>query len=264
MTTEALAETGTVDVTRSGATVVITVDREPKLNALTSELLVALLDAVTSVRRTDARSVVIRTAGNRAFCVGADIDHFAALSPLDMWRDWTALGHQVFDSIASLPQPTVAIVHGDAFGGGLELALAADFRVVADHARLGLPETGLGTVPGWGGTERLTELIGPARAKLVCLARRHMSASQAYDWGVASIVAPTAELDAAADLLAADLNSSAPIAVSLAKSLINAAAAGVPARLLEPLAGALTTTTSDLNEGVTAFREKRASRFSGT
>jgi enoyl-CoA hydratase len=170
----------------------------------------------------------------------------------------------VFDAIASLPQPTVAIVQGDAFGGGLELALAADFRIVADHAQLGLPETGLGTVPGWGGTQRLTELIGPARAKLVCLARRHMSAAQAHNWGVASLVAPATDLDSTADGLVRDLNSGAPIAISLAKSLINAAAAGVPARLMEPLAGALTSTTADLNEGVTAFREKRASRFSGT
>jgi enoyl-CoA hydratase len=123
---------------------------------------------------------------------------------------------------------------------------------------------GLGTVPGWGGTERLTALIGPSRAKLVCLARRHMSARQAYEWGAATLVAPAAGLDDAAGDLIADLASGAPVAVTLAKALIDAAAAGVPARLTEPLAAALTSTTADLREGVAAFREKRPSRFTGT
>jgi enoyl-CoA hydratase len=259
-----ITDTGTVDLAYDGTTAIITLDRERKLNALTPEMLSALFDAVTTVGRSDAHVVVLRTAGDRAFCVGADINRFADLSPVQMWREWTVLGHQAFDAIASLPQPTVAIVHGDAFGGGLELALAADFRVLADHARLGLPETGLGTVPGWGGTERLTALIGPARTKLICLARRPMSAQQAYDWGAASLITPAAALNTAAEELITDLSSGAPIAVSLAKTLINAAAAGVPARLLEPLAGALASTTADLNEGITAFREKRVSRFTGT
>jgi enoyl-CoA hydratase len=254
---------GTVDFTLAGTTAVITINREKKLNALTPEMLRALLDAVTAAARSGARAVVLRAAGTRAFCAGADIGRFADLSPLDMWRDWTVRGHQAFDAIASLPQPTVAVIHGDAFGGGLELALAADFRVVADHARLGLPETGLGTVPGWGGTQRLTTLIGPARAKLVCLARRPMSAQQAYEWGAATLVAPAAGLDDAAGDLIADLAAGSPVAVSLAKTLIDAAAAGVPARLTEPLAAALTSTTADLREGITAFREKRPTRFTG-
>ena len=256
-------EAGTVDLALAGETAVITIARERKLNALTPEMLRALLNVVAQAARSRARVVVLRTAGTRAFCVGADIGRFADLSPLDMWRDWTVLGHQAFGAIASLPQPTVAVVHGDAFGGGLELALAADFRVVAGHARLGLPETGLGTVPGWGGTERLTALIGPARAKLVCLARRHMTAQQAYEWGAAALVAPAADLDETAAALAADLAAGSPVAVSLAKALIDAAAAGVPARLTEPLAAAVTSTSADLREGITAFREKRPTRFTG-
>jgi enoyl-CoA hydratase len=257
------ATQGAVELALDGDTAVITVDRAPKLNALTPELLEALEAKVHVVERSDCRLMILRTGGERAFCVGADITRFAALSPVEMWRDWTRLGHRVFDSIARLPQPTISVIQGDAFGGGLELALATDFRVVADHARLGLPETGLGTIPGWGGTERLTELIGPARAKLVCLARRHMSAQQAFDWGAVSIVAPAADLERSVGGLCDDLRSGAPIALSLAKQLIDAAAAGAPARVLEPLASAVAATTNDLREGITAFHEKRSGRFKG-
>jgi enoyl-CoA hydratase len=262
-TTAAGAPAGTVELTESGPVATIVIDRSAKLNALTPELLESLEDAVHRLRRSPARVVVLRTGGVRGFCVGADITRFAGLDAVGMWRGWTALGHRVFDAIAALPQPTLAVLQGDAYGGGLELALATDFRVVAAHARLGLPETGLGTVPGWGGTERLTELIGPARAKLVCLARRHMNAQQALDWGVASVIVPIADLDAAVSGLVDDLLGGAPIAVQLAKQLIDAAAAGVPARILEPLAGALTSTTADLVEGVAAFTEKRSSSFAG-
>jgi enoyl-CoA hydratase len=262
-TTAAGIPAGTVELTESGPVATIVIDRSAKLNALTPELLDSLEDAVHQLRRSTARVVILRTGGVRGFCVGADITRFAGLDAVGMWRGWTALGHRVFDAIATLPQPTLAVLQGDAYGGGLELALATDFRVVAAHARLGLPETGLGTVPGWGGTERLTELIGPARAKLVCLARRHMNAQQALDWGVASVIAPIADLDTAVSALVDDVLGGAPIAVQLAKQLIDAAAAGVPARILEPLAGALTSTTADLAEGVAAFTEKRSSSFAG-
>ena len=262
-TTATGTSAGTVELTHSGPVATVTIDRPAKLNALTPELLESLENAVHRLSRSTARLVVLRTGGARVFCVGADISRFAGLDAVEMWRDWTALGHRVFDAIATLPQPTVAVLQGDAYGGGLELALAADFRVVAEHARLGLPETGLGTVPGWGGTERLTELIGPARAKLVCLARRHLNARQALDWGVASVIAPIADLEDAVSGLVDDLTGGAPIAMQLAKQLIDAAAAGVPARILEPLAGALTTTTADLAEGIAAFTEKRSTSFAG-
>ena len=140
-----------------------------KLNALTLEMLDELFDCLRTVHDSDARVMVLRGAGDKAFCVGADINRFAPLTAVQMWRDWTATGHRVFDALAGLRQPTIAVLHGAAFGGGFELALACDFRVVATDARLGLPEVGLGTVPGWGGTERLTELVGRARAKEVVL-----------------------------------------------------------------------------------------------
>jgi enoyl-CoA hydratase/carnithine racemase len=254
---------GRVTLTRDGVIATVSVERPAKLNALTPEMLDELGGAVAECAASDARVVVLRAAGDRAFCVGADIGRFAELAPTQMWSTWTTKGHRVFGAIASLPQPTVAVLHGDAFGGGLELALAADFRVMAEDARLGLPEVGLGTVPGWGGTERLTRLVGPSRAKEICVARRLIDASTALAWGLATSVASSAELDACVRRLLDDIVGGAPVAVRLAKQLIDAAAAGGSSRYLEPLAGAVAATTHDLAEGVAAFRERRNPDFTG-
>ena len=104
-------------------------------------------------------------AGDRSFCAGADIKRFKALQPLDMWAQWTRRGLRVFDHLAELRQPTIAAVSGNAYGGGFELALACDLRVLADDATLGLTEVGIGALPGWGGTGRLRDLVGAGRAK---------------------------------------------------------------------------------------------------
>ncbi|WP_033289274.1 enoyl-CoA hydratase/isomerase family protein [Amycolatopsis jejuensis] len=251
----------TVILRWAGLVAEILLDRPEKRNALTPEMLDSLGLVLAEIASSDARVAVIRGAGDKAFCAGADITRFAGLSPELMWRDWTARGHRVFDALAALPQPTVAVVHGNAFGGGLELALACDFRLLAPEVTLGLPEVGLGTVPGWGGTERLTQLVGPARAKEIILSRRLVDADTAVAWGLATAV--SGSLDAAVDELVTRLTGGAPIAVQVAKQLIDAAAAGAPARVLEPLAGALSSATSDLAEGVAAFRERRDPVFTG-
>jgi enoyl-CoA hydratase/carnithine racemase len=213
------------------------------------------------VAASTARLVIVRTAGEKVFCVGADINHFARLSAAGMWRDWIATGHRALDALANLRQPTIAVIDGLAFGGGLELALACDFRVIAAEARVALPETGLGTVPGWGGTERVTELVGRSRAKELVLTRRQLTGAEALDWGLATAVAPKAELEEALAKLSSDLLGGAPLAVQLGKQLIDAAADGAPSRVLEALAGGLAAATDDLAEGVAAFREKRTANF---
>jgi enoyl-CoA hydratase len=252
---------GHVRLERAGDVATLVLDRPAKRNALTPEMLLEL------DRRLDeldgARVVVLRAAGEHAFCAGADIDRFAGLSPLEMWRAWTVRGHSVFARLAALPQPVVAVLHGNAFGGGLELALAADFRVVAEDARLGLPEAGLGTVPGWGGTERLVGAVGRARAKEIVLARRIVDGATACDWGLATRCAPRDSLDDQVRDLTDALLGGAPIAVEVAKQLIDAVAEGAPSRVLEPLAGALTAATADLAEGVAAFRARRTPAFAG-
>jgi enoyl-CoA hydratase len=247
-----------------GAVRTLTLDRARKQNALTPEMLRELGGLLEDAARNPAiRVVVVRAAGDRAFCAGADIERFAELGPQQMWRSWTVLGHTVFEGLARLLQPVIAVVHGNAFGGGLELALAADFRIVADHARLGMPEVGLGTVAGWGGTERLVELVGRSRAKELLLARRTIDGPTALDWGLATQCVPATELDDAVAQLADAIAAGAPVAVQLTKQLIDAAADGAPSRTLEPLAAALAATTSDLAEGIAAFRDRRPPNFQG-
>lgn len=251
----------TVEYSADGYTANILIDRSAKLNALTLGLLEDLAAATREVAASTARLVIVRTGGQKVFCVGADINHFADLSAAGMWRDWIATGHRAFDALAGLRQPSIAVVDGLAFGGGLELALACDFRVIAAEARVALPETGLGTVPGWGGTERTTELVGRARTKELVLTRRQLSGEEAVGWGLATAVAPQAELEKAVAKLSADLLAGAPLAVQLGKQLVDAAADGTPSRVLEALAGGLAAATDDLAEGVAAFREKRAAHF---
>ncbi len=240
----------------------LTLRRPAKLNALTPEMLRALGGHLATIAASDARVVVLRGEGPRAFCVGADVNRFAGLTPVGM-LDWTGLGHQVFDALAALRRPTVAVVHGPAFGGGLELALACDLRIVSEAARLGLPEVGLGTVPGWGGTGRLTELVGRARAKDIILARRVIDGPTAEAWGLATTCVPAADLEPAVADLIGRLTGGAPVAVALAKQLIDAAADGAPSRVLESLAGAVTSATEDLAAGVAGFRSGATPRFSG-
>ncbi|MGW3350964.1 enoyl-CoA hydratase/isomerase family protein [Nonomuraea rubra] len=170
-------------VAHDGPVTTIVIDRRDKLNALTLPMLAELESCLDDVAASPACAVLVRTGGNRVFCVGADIRAFSRLSAADMWRRWITAGHRVFDRLARLPQPTIAVVDGLAVGGGLELALACDLRIAHSRAAFGLPETGLGTIPGWGGTERLTRLVGASRAKELILTRRRIDAVTALHWG---------------------------------------------------------------------------------
>lgn len=253
-----------VTLSRQGSVATILIDRHAKLNALTLPLLDRLGAACDEVDRSIARIVVVRTAGASAFCVGADITHFSELDAVQMWSDWIASGHRAFDCLAAMRQPTIAVVDGLALGGGLELALACDFRVMSSTASVGQPEAALGTVPGWGGTARLVESVGRARAMELMLTGRRLSGAEAVHWGLATRACPADELDASVEALIDELASSAPIASQLVKQLVAAASQGASARVLEALAGGLAATTNDLREGITAFREKRPPVFTGT
>ncbi|WP_341361396.1 enoyl-CoA hydratase-related protein [Georgenia sp. M64] len=258
------AADGRVVVIGHGPVATVMLDRPAKLNALT----MAMLDDLEQVlARIDAdpavRVVVLASAGDRVFCAGADIKHFMRLGATDMWRTWTRRGHQVFDRLAALRQPTIAAVDGNAYGGGLELALACDLRVVADDATVGLTEVGLGTVPGWGGTWRLRELVGPARAKELILTGRPVDAARCASWGIATSLAPRASVLAAAGELAEEIASRSPVAVQMAKQAVDAGSAGA-AMALEGLAGAASGGTADFTEGVSAFTERRDPTFTGS
>lgn len=262
--TEAVA-TGQVRLLgRPGDQVVtVLIDRAEKLNALTLPMLDQLDAHLDALDKSETRIVVLRSAGEKVFCVGADISQFSQLTPVGMWNEWIKIGHRIFDRLATLRQPTIAVVDGHAFGGGLELALACDLRILGTGARLALPETNLGTIPGWGGTARLTELVGRSRAKEMILARRHITAPTALDWGLVNAVAAPEELDAEVDRLLADITGGAPLAQQLAKQLVDAAADGGDARILESMASGFSAGSADYRRGVEAFLAKETPRFEG-
>jgi len=252
--------TVTVDHSHDGLVATVLIDRAAKLNALTLEMLAELENRLDEIATSSARVVLVRTAGAKVFCVGADIAAFSRLSPADMWRRWIAVGHRVFDRLARLPQPTIAVVDGLALGGGLELALVCDLRIADRNARFGLPEVGLGTIPGWGGTARLTALVGASRAKELILTGRQIDAATADNWGLVNSVAFD-QLDNEVDQYVTDLLGSAPIAQQVAKQLVDAAAAGAPAAILESIGSGFTAHTDDFAAGVEAFLTKTAPRF---
>ena len=160
----------------------LTLHRPDKLNAIGPDMLAELDRLMAEIDvDPDVRVVIVTGSGDRAFSVGADVNAWTALEPLDMWRRWIREGHRVLQRLEQLRQPTIAAINGYAFGGGLELALAADIRIAADSATFALPETKIGTLPGWAGTTRLPRVIGVARSKQIDLLgmpyrRRHCRA----------------------------------------------------------------------------------------
>ena len=254
-------DAGRVTIEVAGDIASICLNRPAKHNALTPEMLDQLEQILTSLdAQRSVRVVVVTGAGDRSFCAGADIHRFKALPPLDMWAQWTRRGHRVFDQLAALRQPTIAAVSGNAYGGGLELALACDLRIVADDATLGLTETGLGTLPGWGGTGRLRDLIGAGRAKEMVFTGEPLTAGQALAWGVANQLTPKAEVARAARDLAVRIALRAPVAVQMAKQAIDS---GDAYREMEQVASAATAFTQDAAEGLAAFTGKRSPQYRG-
>lgn len=251
--------TDLVQLTLSDSIATITLNRPDKLNALNGEML-ARLDAIADEldRANDVR-VVLLTGAGKAFCVGADIFEWSSLSPLEMGRRWIRDGHRIFERFARLPQPVIAALNGYTFGGGLELALAADLRLAAAGITLSFPEVKLGIIPGWGGTQRLPELIGKSRAKQMIFSGARISAEIAEDWGLVNEVVEGEKLMERAQALAGEIAANGPVAVQLSKQLID----GGEMASLEALAGSLASYTQDAQEGVAAFRERRVPRFVG-
>ncbi|MBX3000839.1 MAG: enoyl-CoA hydratase/isomerase family protein [Caldilineaceae bacterium] len=239
----------------------ITLNRPEKLNALTPAMLAQLEGMAAALEQNQDVRVVLLTGSGRAFCVGADIYAWSALEPLQMWRQWIRDGHRVFDRLARLPQPLIAVLNGYTFGGGLELALAADLRLAAETVQLALPETTLGTIPGWAGTQRLPRLIGAARAKQMIFTGARIDAVTAERWGLVNEVVAADALDVRAHELAEIIARNAPVAVQAAKQLIDGDLAS--AVTLEALASGMTAFTADLQEGLAAFRERRSPDFQG-
>jgi enoyl-CoA hydratase len=239
--------------------VTLTLDRPAKLNAIGPEMIAELSRLLTEIDgHRDVRVLVLTGSGGRAFSVGADVNAWSALEPLDMWRKWIRDGHRVLERLAHLRQPTIAAINGYAFGGGLELALAADIRIAADSATFALPEAKIGTLPGWAGTKRLPQAIGAARAKQMIFSGSRIDAATAERWGLVNEVVALEALMDRCRSLASEIAANAPVPVQLAKAIISGDESGP-----EAFAGALAAGTEDGREGMAAFREKRSPRFTG-
>jgi len=251
-------------LTVDGPVATVTLNRPEKRNAIAPAMLAAFDTILSEVEASDAiRVLVVTGAGDRAFCAGADITAWSELAPIDMWRRWIPAGQRVLDHLETLRQPTIAAINGFAFGGGLELALACDLRLATEHATFGAPEVGIATVPGWGATGRLTAIVGLARAKQLILTGQPIDAPTAATWGLVAEVVPAAAFADRTHALALQVAGQAPIAVQVAKQLIDGQRPR-PAVALEALGGGLTAFTADAAEGRAAFRERRRPDFGGS
>jgi methylglutaconyl-CoA hydratase len=248
-----------------GATAVVTLNRPAAANALSCELVGALGQAFERVRGDDGvRAVVVTGAGGRAFCAGADLKERRAMS-LEETHTFLRRLNAVVDAVAAFPRPVIAALNGAAFGGGLELALACDFRLAAETAELGLVETRLGIIPGAGGTQRLARVTSVAVAKELILAGRRIGAARAKALGVVNEVVPAEGLRAAAEALAAELAGAGPLALAQAKRAIDGGF-GLPlvdALALERACYEVVLASEDRDEGLAAFAEKRPPLFKG-
>jgi enoyl-CoA hydratase len=245
---------------------VVTVTRPEKLNALNAAVLDDLAVAVAAAEKDPGlRCVVLTGAGEKAFIAGADIGELEKLSPLE-GREHARRGQALFDRVANLPVPTIAAINGFAYGGGLELAMACALRVAAETARMGLPETSLGILPGYGGTQRLARLVGPARAmELVLTAEKGLTAPEAERIGLVNRVFPAGEALSGALGIAKKIAANGPVACRYAMEAIRRGLEMPLAegQLLEATLFGLCAATSDTKEGMTAFLEKRPARFEG-
>jgi enoyl-CoA hydratase/carnithine racemase len=252
-----------VDLSFDGPIARLTLKRADKLNALDRPMIVALAHAVEAIEEARDIRVAILSGEGKAFCAGGDIAAWSGLAPLDMWRDWTRLGHRAFEALARLRVPLIAALTGHAFGGGLELAATADIRIAETGVRLGLPETGLGMAPGWSGTQRLVRRFGAQVVRRMALGGQMFEAEEALRLGIVDEAVAPGQALARATAIAGDIAARGPVAAQIVKSMINAAEGEDADAPIEALAGALTATTHDLGEGVAAFRAKRAPHFQG-
>lgn len=245
------------------ATVII--DRQSKLNALNPQVVAEIDGAFAALRdEGSVRAVILTGAGDKAFVAGADIGVLAGMDPLSgvgVSRE----GQDILRRIELFPKPVIAAVGGYALGGGCELALACHLRVASDRARFGLPEVSLGIIPGYGGTVRLTRVVGLGRAVEMILSGDMIGAERAAEIGLANMVVPHEELLERTRTFAGRMTRNAPVALEMAlKSIYQAVESPMDqAHATEATMFGLLASTDDMKEGMAAFLEKRKARFSG-
>jgi enoyl-CoA hydratase len=245
---------------------VVTVDRPEKLNSLDAQVLEELTREVAAAESEETlRCLILTGAGEKAFIAGADIGELAKLTPIE-GREHSRRGQVLLDRIEHLPVPTIAAINGYAYGGGLELAMACALRVASENARMGLPETSLGIIPGYGGTQRLARHVGRARAlELVLTSEKRLTASEAERIGLVNRVVPAGQALSAALEMARKIRANGPTACRYALEAIRRGL-DMPlaeGQALEATLFGLCAATEDMKEGMNAFLEKRPAKFTG-
>ena len=241
----------------------ITINRPTKLNALNKNTIQELHDAFDSLNQDkDVRVIVITGSGEKAFVAGADISEFASFNASE-GAELAAKGHELlFDFVQNLSTPVIAAVNGFALGGGLELAMASHFRVASDNAKMGLPEVTLGVIPGYGGTQRLAQLVGKGRAMEMIMTAQMIDATTALNYGLVNHVVPQAELIEFAKGIASKIAKNSPNAIKEAIAAVNANYTdGVNGFEVEIKNFGNCFGTPEFIEGTTAFLEKRKANF---
>jgi enoyl-CoA hydratase len=254
----------TLLIERRERVAVITINRPQKLNALNIQTRAEGAAALEELREDESvRVVVITGAGEKAFVAGADIAEFEGRTAVSQRDVMTA--RSLFTAVDTFPKPVIAMINGFCLGGGCELALSCDIRVASETARFGQPEINLGIIPGGGGTQRLTRLVGEGKAMELILTGDMIDAQSAYNLGLVNLVVPAADLEAKTMEMANRIAEKSPVALRMAKEAVKTAAR---ANLDEGLRReidlfALTFSSQDKDEGVRAFLEKRKPDFKG-
>ena len=252
-------------VTAENRIATITINRPTKLNALNKATIHELHEAFKSAEEdSDVNVILLTGSGEKAFVAGADISEFAHFS-VEEGAQLAAQGQELlFDFVQNLKTPVIAAVNGFALGGGLELAMACHFRVASENAKMGLPEVSLGVIPGYGGTQRLPQLIGKGKAMELIMTAGMLNAQEAMDWKLVNYVVPSADLISFCMEIANKVLRNSPVAITAAIKAINANFKdGVNGFETEIKHFGKSFGTADFKEGTTAFLEKRKPVFTG-
>jgi enoyl-CoA hydratase len=248
---------------KSGATpayAIVTIN-SPPMNALATAVFHDLEKLIKDLEARSIRLAIITGAG-KAFVAGADISEMKGMDAARA-KEYSLLGHRIFSAMENSPVIFIAAVNGFALGGGLELAMSADIRMLSVAAQLGLPEPGLGLVPGFGGTQRLSRLIGQSNAKFLSLTSERINADEAHRIGLAARVVPPESLMAESEMLAAKILASGPVAIRTLKKVMREGSDKPMSQALELEAQEFSQlfTGPEAHEGLNAFMEKRAAKF---
>ncbi|MBS1636705.1 MAG: enoyl-CoA hydratase/isomerase family protein [Bacteroidetes bacterium] len=244
---------------------VVTINRPEKLNALNKQTIEELHETLVDAENDkEIKSLIITGAGQKAFVAGADIAEFADYS-VEQGKQLSSIGHfKIFNFIENYSKPIIAAINGFALGGGLELAMACHFRIASDNAKMGLPEVSLGVIPGYGGTQRLAQLVGKGKAFEMIVTADMINAQDAYKWGLVNYVTTQEELLNKCFDITSKIASKSPVAIRTAIKVINS---GYNNKLngyeVEIEEFGKSFGTADFKEGVSAFLEKRKANFPG-